>query len=193
MHFKKHYSQEGTHAFLSASNYHWINDTDDKLDRRFLIAQAASKGVRLHDLARRAINDGIRFSEDPDHMTEPYQQTLAHYVNDAIDFGMISEQVLYYSDNCYGTADTIGFRDLFLRISDYKSGVTRTSEKQLYVYAALFCLEYDQDPFEIDTELRIYQNGEVRVYPADPEMISFIMARIVAFDKRIEVLKERSV
>jgi hypothetical protein len=53
------------------------------------------------------------------------------------------------------------------------------------VYTALFCLEYDKNPFEIKVELRIYQDNEVMVFDADPEDISFIMERIQQFDKLI--------
>lgn len=180
--FNKHYNLTGTHAFLSASNYHWINDTDEKLDQRFYTAQAARRGTEMHEFALRAIKLGIRLPDVP--------ETMNLYVNDAIGFKMIPEQILFYSINCYGTADTISFRRGKLRIHDLKSGVTRSSEKQLYVYAALFCLEYGIKPHDIETELRIYQNDEVRVYPADPTFIVYIMDRIVTFDKRIEALKQ---
>lgn len=182
--FNRHSGLVGTHAFLSASNYHWINDTDEKLDQRFATAQAARRGTELHEFAKDAIRLGIKLPDIP--------QTMNQYVNDGIGFRMIPEQMLFYSINCYGTADTIGFRRNKLRIHDYKSGVVRSSEKQLYVYAALFCLEYGFKPGQIETELRIYQNNEVRVYPADPALIAYIMDKIVTFDKRIEALKQEA-
>ena len=98
---------------------------------------------------------------------------------------MTTEQVLYYSENCFGTADAISFRYNTLRIHDLKTGVFPGSVHQLEVYAALFCLEYDKDPFEIKIELRIYQDNEVMVYDADPEDILFIMDRIQEFDRII--------
>ena len=98
---------------------------------------------------------------------------------------MICEQVLYYSENCFGTADTIAFRYNTLRIHDLKTGVYPGSVHQLEVYAALFCLEYDKDPFTIKIELRLYQDNEVMVYDADPEDIIFIMGRIQEFDRVI--------
>jgi hypothetical protein len=182
--FNVHSNLAGTHAFLGASNYHWINYTDDKLDVAFETSQAARRGTELHEFAYMAIRLGQRL---PDTST-----TMNLYVNDAIGFRMIPEQILFYSPNCYGTADTIGFRRGKLRIHDLKTGVSRTSEKQLYVYAALFCLEYEQDPREIETELRIYQNDEVQLFPADPETIVYIMNKIVTFDKRIEALKQKA-
>lgn len=181
MRFNSHSNLAGTHAFLSASNYHWVNYDDGKLAYAFTTAQAARRGVELHEFARNAIRLGIRL---PDTST-----TLEMYVNDAIGFHMVPEQVLFYSENCYGTADTISFRKNVLRVHDLKSGVTRSSERQLYVYAALFCLEYEFKPFDIVTELRIYQNDEVRIYEADPETILYIMDKIITFDKLIETLK----
>lgn len=181
--FNKHSNLVGTHAFLGASNYHWINYEDDKLDRAFRLSEAARKGIALHEFAKDAIRLGIKLPDDP--------LTMNQYVNDAIGFRMIPEQVLVYSENCYGTADTIGFsrKKNKLRIHDYKSGVTKTSENQLYVYNALFCLEYDYKPHEIESELRIYQNNETRIYEADPDFTAHIMDKIVSFDKRIKALK----
>jgi hypothetical protein len=66
-----------------------------------------------------------------------------------------------------------------------KTGVFPGSVHQLEVYAALFCLEYEKDPFEIKIELRIYQSNEVIVYDADAEDIVFIMERIQEFDRLI--------
>ena len=41
------------------------------------------------------------------------KKALNMFVNDAIGFKMTSEQVLYYSDNSFGTADAILFKDNF--------------------------------------------------------------------------------
>jgi hypothetical protein len=172
----------GTHAFLGASNYHWINYDDNKLDVAFTSHMAARRGTELHEFARQAIRLGQRLPDTP--------TTMNQYVNDAIGFKMTPEQLLFYSYNCYGTADTIAFRRDKLRIHDLKTGITRTSENQLYVYAGLFCLEYEMKPHLIETELRIYQNDEIKVYEADPEKILFIMDRIVTFDKRIDAIRQ---
>ena len=59
------------------------------------------------------------------------------------------EQALYYSDNCFGTADAISFKKNFLRIHDLKTGVTPGSMKQLLIYASMFCLEYNFLPIQI--------------------------------------------
>jgi hypothetical protein len=76
-----------------------------------------------------------------------------------------------------------------MRIHDLKTGLATTSVHQLEVYAALCCLEYGIDPYEIEFELRIYQGEEIRVYEPDPERIAHIMDTIVEFDKQIEALK----
>ena len=61
------------------------------------------------------------------------------YVNDAIKFGLKPEQPLYYSRNCFGTTDAIGFDNGILRIHDYKSGIVPAHEEQLFIYGSLFC------------------------------------------------------
>jgi len=182
MNFNSHYNLEGKHAFLSPSVYHWINYDEQRLTARWVLARAAARGTALHALAHQAIKLGVKLSTA--------NKTLSMYVADAIGYNMSVEQVLYYSDNCFGTADTISFRRSQLRIHDLKTGVARTSEKQLMVYAALFCLEYGISPFDIEIELRIYQNDEVRTYKPDADEIVHIMSTIVAFDRRIEILKE---
>lgn len=181
MQFNAHTNLIGQHAFLSASKYHWISYDDEKIDRVYIAALAARRGTELHAFAHEAIRLGIKLPKTP--------KTIHLYVNDAIGFRMSSEQILYYSDNCFGTADSINFRRNKLRIHDLKTGVTKTSEHQLEVYAALFCLEYRIKPFDIETELRIYQNDEVMIFEADPDVITHIMDRIITFDKRINAIR----
>jgi hypothetical protein len=179
--FNKHSQLAGRHAFLSASKYHWTNYDEDKLDKMYLASLAVQRGNDLHAFACEAIRLGVKLPRS--------SRTLSLYVNDAIGYRMSPEQILYYSDNCFGTADTIAFRKGLLRIHDLKTGSHAASERQLEVYAALFCLEYKVKPFEITTELRIYQSDEVRVYETDPDNIVHIMDRIVTFDKRINAIR----
>ena len=113
------------------------------------------------------------------------------YINQCLQYRMSPEVVLFYSPNAFGTVDAIAYRHRLLRISDLKTGVTRTSEHQLEVYAALFCLEYEIDPFSLrDIELRIYQDGMVRLYHGDPQVIKGIMNKIEKFDKLLNQLRE---
>jgi len=146
------------------------------LVERWTSAQAGAYGTAQHEYAMREIQSGRR---------SDLVGTVGLYINDAIQHRMSCEQVLYYSENCFGTADTIAFRYNTLRIHDLKTGVFPGSVHQLEVYAALFCLEYDKNPFDIKIELRIYQDNEVSVYDADPEDISYIMEKIQEFDKII--------
>jgi hypothetical protein len=180
MRFNKHLNLQGEHAFLSPSQYPWIHYTPNRLLERWTSAQAANYGTMQHEYAHREILAG-RLSA--------LVGTIGLYINDAIRYRMACEQILYYSENCFGTADTIVFRYNTLRIHDLKTGVFPGSVHQLEVYAALFCLEYDKDPFQIKMELRIYQDNEVMVYDADPEDIVFIMERIQEFDKLIAYRK----
>lgn len=180
--FNRHDGLIGKHAFLSPSTYSWLNYDDQKLEARFHAAMAARRGSDIHDFAHEAIRLGLKLSKA--------NQSLSTYVNDAIGYKMACEQTLYYSDNCFGTADTISFRRNKLRIHDLKTGISRTSEKQLEIYAALFCLEYGVDPFNIDTELRIYQRDDIRVFEPTPEAILHIMDKIIDFDLQLQVIKE---
>lgn len=181
--FNKHSDLEGQHAFLSPSKYHWINYDDEKLDRVFTTRMAAQRGNDLHQFALDAIRLGVKLPKSA--------KTLHLYVNDAIGYRMTPEQVLFYSPNAFGTADTIAFRRNKLRIHDLKTGIHPASIHQLEVYAALFCLEYRYKPHEIEIELRIYQNDEVQIFEADPDVITHIMDKIVTFDKRLnELIRE---
>ena len=181
MDFKTHLHLAGQHAFLSASKYHWINYDEDKLAATYSKWMAAQKGTELHAFANSAIKLGIKLPKT--------RLSLNSYINDAIGFKMATEQSLYYSDNCFGTADAISFRKNVLRIHDLKTGSSPASIKQLEVYTALFCLEYDEKPDEIDIELRLYQNDEILVHHPDPEIIYKIMDKIIVFDKLIEKIK----
>lgn len=183
MRFRKHSHLEGQHAFLSPSVYHWINYDDEKLKFRYKTLKAALEGTEQHRYAAIAIEE----REIQDDETT----TVGMYINQCIQYKMSPEVVLYYSPNAFGTVDAIAYRHRRLRISDLKTGVTRTSEHQLEVYAALFCLEYEIDPFSMrDIELRIYQDGECRVYVGDPALINGIMDKIVRFDEILNELRK---
>jgi len=179
--FNKHLNLEGRHAFLGASNYHWVNYDDAKLDNTYLNFLAKQRGTRLHELARMLIEERQKLPRS--------KKTLNQYVNDAIGYRMTPEQILYYSDNCFGTADSISFDKSMLRIHDLKTGEIPAKMQQLEIYAALFCLEYQIKPFDIQMELRIYQNDQVVVEQPEPKAILHIADKIVNFDKRIERLK----
>nr|DAY24485.1 MAG TPA: Protein of unknown function (DUF2800) [Caudoviricetes sp.] len=180
--FNNHSQLNGAHAFLSASKYHWLNYSPDKLIESFRTSQAAAKGTRLHELAAEHIRLKMRMPRN--------KVTFNNYVNDAIGFRMVPEQVLFYSVNCFGTADAISFDKGLLRIHDLKTGVHPAKVDQLMIYAALFCLEYDERPGAINYELRIYQNDDIQVANPEGEDIARIMDTIIQFDKLIEKIKE---
>ena len=181
MRFNQHSGLSGSHALLSPSKYHWVNYSEDQIDSTIVKSFAAARGTALHNLAK----DLILLKQNlPDTAA-----TLNAYVNDAIGFRMTPEQMLFYSINCYGTADAISFHKRKLRIHDLKTGVNPTSVTQLEVYAALFCLEYDVNPNDIEMEFRIYQNDEVRIYDGDPLSIFSIQDKIKWADARIEQLR----
>ena len=181
MNFNNHFNLRDKHAFLGASKYHWINYDEDKLIESYTRFQAVQKGTILHDFAAQCITLGQKLPRS--------QKTLNMYVNDAIGFKMTPEQVLYYSDNCFGTADSISFRNGLLRIHDLKTGVTPAHMEQLMVYAALFCLEYRMKPSDIEMELRIYQSDEVLCFNPTVEDIVPIVDKIVTFDKLLTRIK----
>ena len=182
MNFNTHSALAGKHALLSPSNYHWINYDEQKLTARWHAASAAAYGTALHEYANQAISLGIKQPKS--------QKTIYAYINDAINFKMKPEQPLYYSSNCFGTADAISFRNYKLRVHDLKTGISKTSEHQLEVYVALFCLEYGVSPCDIDIELRIYQSDQIHIFVPTPQQILDIMDTIITFDRYIETLKE---
>lgn len=187
MRWNNHSGLEGTHAFLSASSYHWLNYTDEKLISVFKNKLAAQRGTELHDFASRCIKLKQRLPRS--------NKALNAFVNDAIGFNMDSEVLLYYSDICYGTADGIYFGKqrgsdrMILRIHDLKTGEIPAKMDQLMVYTALFCLEYGMKPGEMDIELRIYQGMDVLFYNPKPEEVLPIMDTIIRFDKIIKEVK----
>lgn len=183
--FNEHLGFEGQHAFLGASNYHWINYDEEKLVKSYTSALAKERGTRLHAFASECINLGIKLPKS--------KKTLNMFVNDAIGYKMNSEQILLYSENAFGTADAISFRNGLLRIHDLKTGTTPASMHQLEIYMALFCLEYKIKPSDIDAELRIYQSNEIMIQKPELDEIIPVIDKIIIFDKRIKKLKEENI
>lgn len=183
MNFNRHFELEGLHAFLGPSKYHWLNYSEEKMADSYLNFLAAQRGTELHAFAAQCIRLGQKLPKS--------QKTLNMYVNDAIGFRMTPEQPLFYSENCFGTADAISFRKDMLRIHDYKSGAIPAHIEQLEIYAALFCLEYKVKPSEIEMELRLYQNNEILYHTPTAEDIVPIMDKIITFDKVIRKIREQ--
>lgn len=171
--FTPHPELEGKHAILSPSKYNWTKDDYEGFMRRLDSFFAAQRGTELHKLAADLIKHRIKVKDD--------QTTFGMYVNDAIDFRMIPEVPVKYSDNAFGTIDSVIFReDLnLLRIHDLKTGTSPANVLQLMIYAAYVCLENQIDPTLISYELRIYQNNSYDQWNPTGEEIKVITQEIL--------------
>lgn len=183
MKFNKHPLLEGLHAFLSPSKYNWIRYDEPKLRAVYSAQMISRQGTELHELAARLIKLRVKLPK--------INKTLNMYVNDGIGYRMEPEVCLFYSTDCFGTADTISFHNNVLRIHDLKTGKTEPKIDQLRIYAAMFCLEYGYDPRDLDLiELRIYYLDDVIIEKSDPNDIIFIMDKIKFSDKIIKEMRE---
>ena len=184
-------------------------DEDEQFQQRILSYYASMIGTLLHGIAKKYISHQFKMhkydkpsvvldlidSGVPDRVIDILDfdtmfLNLMAYINDAVSYGMDPEILLYYSDNCFGTADTIGYfeRNRTLRIHDLKTGKTPAKIEQLLIYAALFCLEYRIKPEELnENELRIYQLGEVLVHKPSADEIRYFMGQIQQRDKDLNV------
>lgn len=185
MQWNEHYKLKGKHSILSPSQPNWLKYSDERLVDYYKNMQAKERGTRIHAWAAEAIELGMKQA-----VPRGKVKTVESYINDAIGFHMDPEVLLYYSDRIFGTADAISFKDGKLRIHDLKTGSGPVHDDQLVVYAALFCLEYKEDPEKLrDIELRIYQNDEIAYVDTTPEDIREVMDIIVHQD---EILRRRT-
>lgn len=180
----KDYSRlKGTHAFMSPSRYSWVNMDLEKIIFSKSRSYATQIGTLLHSYAAMNIEakwrinksdkrDVVRYLVVENKVPVRAVETeigrmflnLMLYVNDCIGYNMDPEVLLYFSKECYGTTDAISWDDKNkdLKIFDLKTGVTPANLKQLEIYAALFCLDYNIKPSQINSiELRLYQNAEI--------------------------------
>ena len=206
MNWNRHSNLEGSHAFLSASKYSWVNKSDDELIDTYknsfattigtMLHAYAADSIRLREKLRKGDAKGVKFDlmrrGVPEYAIDisSWFSTLMNYVNDAIGFQMSPEVVLYYSDLCYGTADSIQYESNCLRIHDLKTGMTPAKMDQLLIYASLFYLEYGIKPEKTHTELRIYQMDEIIVHEPEIDEIREVMKAIVDKDRVLQELKE---
>lgn len=190
MSLKKNTRLIGLHAFLSPSNYSWLDYDPDKLRSSYFNKQQARLGDQLHEYAQKAIELKVMQADNG--------STLSSYINDAIGFRMNPEFPLYYTDDCFGTTDAISFREerwpegsrFTLRISDLKTGLIAANMKQLLIYAAIFCFEYRYNPRDIKIVLRIYQNDAIEELIPDPSDIVIVMSKVRAQAAEIARLRE---
>ena len=218
--YNDHSKLKDQHALLSpSSSATWINYTKEniteKLTNRYFTSLRAPMGTALHDFAANAIELRQKMSSKTQRglvpmlklflkakdypetlinfagmLPDSVYETLSLYINECIGFRMDPEVILYYSDNCFGTADAISFSNKVLRISDLKTGDMPSHMEQLFTYAALFCLEYHFKPSELKIETRLYQYGAVtEAIDIPPAVIMPIMDQIVLSDKFLKQIK----
>lgn len=210
-HFNDHSRdiKEGAHAILSPSQSSWTNyESQEYLFNLVCSKYAQEIGTLLHKLAESAIKYKVRIPKLAARPmitlwllangiprgiinTDKYVSNFVAYVNDAIGFDMEPEIPLKYSENAFGTADAIRFNEkkMHLRIHDYKSGVTKPCLRQLEVYAAYFCMEYNIKPKDLTIELRIYWQDDIIVGHPTAANIVPLIERTRESDKFIRSLK----
>ena len=210
--FNKHDDLRGKHALFSPSQSAWIRYDEEKISDRIRSQYRTALGSEIHEYAAEEITLGhkksnlraitqeiesyihLKYKEDAfdygmkliqhlNYIPKEVFDTLKYYVNDAIGYKMLVEQPLQYSDNIFGTADSIIFKDNLLRIHDLKTGSHEAKMEQLETYAALFCLEYDIKPAEIEYELRLYQWDGVVIHKPTVEDLLPIIDSIVTIEK----------
>lgn len=200
---------DDAHAILSPSKHTWIDYDNERLFNYICSSYATTIGTLLHELAEKLIANKIKVTKSEArkmimlHLldnkvprsiidVERYIPNFVAYVNDAIGFDMIPEVKVKYSDNAFGRIDAFRFNEkkMHLRIHDYKSGVTKPCLRQLEIYTAYFCLEYNIKPKDIDIELRIYHQDDIIIgLPKAPDIVP-IMDKVITQDKFITSLKE---
>ena len=212
--FNEHSNLRNKHALFSPSSYSWMNYNDEDAIRKYVSSYATSVGTILHSFCEDCIRFDTKLGRfDKKHILlalmrggiptnvidrlpiDDIFENLVPYVNDGIGFRMTPEVALYYSDNCYGHADSLSYdeREKFLRIHDLKTGATPAKIDQLIAYDALFRLEYCPllrvRPEEITSELRIYQNGEIVYCTPKADDIIVVMEQIKTLDKTVTYLQ----
>ena len=70
MQWNNHYRLRDTHAFLSASQWHWLRDDKEKLIKRYKSFLAVKEGDKLHKLAKALIAQYLC------HKSAKYYKTL---------------------------------------------------------------------------------------------------------------------
>lgn len=204
MRWNDHSKLIGTHAFLSASQPGWLKKDAEELIEGKKNSYAQQVGTLLHAYAADSIKyreklrkpdmKGVKFDlirkGIPEYAIdiERIFPTFMNYVNDAIGYRLDPEILLWYSNECYGTADAINIDGKILRIHDLKTGIKPAKMDQLIIYAGLFYLEYGVKPEKVNAELRIYQMDEVLVYEPEIDEIREVMDKIEEQDRVLKTM-----
>ena len=210
--FNKHDDLRGTHALFSPSQSAWIRYDEEKVIDRIRNQYRTVLGTEIHEYAAdeitlnhkknniRSITQeiesyiyekykkdrnkyGLRLIEHLNYIPKEVFETVKFYINDGIGYKMTVEQPVVYSDKIYGTIDSVCFKDNLLRIHDLKTGSHEADMEQLEIYAALFCLEYDFRPTELEFELRLYQWDGLVVHNPTVENLLPIIDAIITTNK----------
>lgn len=207
--WNNHKEYEGKHAFLGASNYHWLNWDDTSFENRYYSQFSTIIGTTMHQLAHDCILSRTKLNKHDVHLVEMYLykafvprdaydpevllETLIPFVNDAIGFRMSSEIILFYNMYAFGTTDAIKYdeKEGLLMIHDLKMGITPAKMEQLYLYCAFFCLEYKVSPYKLHFKTRIYQMGQIIEDDPESELIESIMNNILNRCNMISMYLER--
>lgn len=204
MNLEKSLEENGNaHALFAPSQPSWMRyENEEQIILKLKSHYAQAIGTLTHEKAKSCIERRKKLNKSSSILLELYllenkipeavidiqdlYPNFMLYVNDCISMKMLPEQLLVYSEYCFGTADAISFKKNLLRINDLKTGKLPPKMDQLKGYAALFCLKHDIQPNTIKTELRIYQSGQVNLYSPDPEEIKDVMDRIVVTSNIVE-------
>lgn len=195
---------DDSHALFGGSQHAYINwDVNDipaKTDQKIKAFYAAAIGTIIHKKAELyikkkkrvtktkaevIITDALLSENIPTHLIKPalYSENFVNYVNDGIGFDMMTEQKLFpFNDSnfFYGTADAIQFypKDRLLRIHDLKTGMSPVSMDQLILYECFFLMQYEMNPSNITSELRIYQGGDIQIAKPEPHDLLPVIDKI---------------
>ena len=184
--WKDYSGLKNTHSFLSPSKHYWLNYSPEKLISTYENYKKVALGTQYHALAAELITLAVRLPNT--------RASFNSFVNDAIGFKMKAEIVLFFSDNCYGTADAISFSNGILRIHDLKTGRSPGSMNQLLIYSGLFCLDYGVAVQEVrEIHLRLYQNEEIIELSPTIDDIFDIVTKIQEAEKIIESVNTDSI
>lgn len=182
--FNYHGALSGKHSILSPSKYTWANKEDAVFYDWYNSEAAKEYGTKQHALASMLIKMGQKLPQT--------RQTLNMFVNDSLKFDCSSEVTLFYSEFCFGAADAIRYlpdkHDLL--VMDLKTGLKIAGHmEQLYIYSALFCLEYHIRPGDLKFTTRIYQFNEIREERPSVDEIAHLMDSIISKDKLIRDIR----
>lgn len=160
----------------------------DRIQYRLNAVKSDSKSLLIYIMkCYEANNEYIPRSVASYYVERCFPNIMA-YIKDANGFRLDPEVSLKYADDFYGTADAILYKKgEFLRIHDLKTGTTPASLRQLEIYAAFCCLEYNIDPSTVEIELRIYQGDEILIGNPTGEDIRNLMEQV----RRTKIIFEK--